>query len=124
MTEPTALTIAEARDALKAKTLSAGELTEAYISAIEAANGALNAYVAVTPDKARAMAKASDERIAKGEAGALEGIPLSIKDLFAYLWITDICIGLPPAVILALNFSPKRCASDGLGSTTARTARK
>ena len=83
MTEPTALTIAEARDALKAKTLSAGELTEAYIAAIEAANGALNAYVAVTPDKARAMAKTSDERIAKGEAGALEGIPLGIKDLFA-----------------------------------------
>ena len=54
MTEPTALTIAEARDALKAKTLSAGELTEAYIAAIETANGALNAYVAVTPDKALA----------------------------------------------------------------------
>ena len=43
----------------------------------------LNAYVAVTPDKARAMAKASDARLAKGEGGALEGIPLGIKDLFA-----------------------------------------
>lgn len=29
------------------------------------------------------MAKASDERIAKGEAGATEGIPLGMKDLFA-----------------------------------------
>src|SRR5690606_2406837 len=44
---------------------------------------ALNAYVAVTPDQAREMAKASDARIASGEAGALEGIPLGIKDLFA-----------------------------------------
>ncbi|KQT60423.1 MULTISPECIES: Asp-tRNA(Asn)/Glu-tRNA(Gln) amidotransferase subunit GatA [unclassified Aureimonas] len=83
MTDLTALTIAEARDALAAKTFSAAELTEAYIGAIDAANGALNAYVAVTPDKARAMAKASDERIAGGSAGALEGIPLGIKDLFA-----------------------------------------
>ncbi|WAJ31052.1 Asp-tRNA(Asn)/Glu-tRNA(Gln) amidotransferase subunit GatA [Antarcticirhabdus aurantiaca] len=83
MTDLTALTIAEARDALRAKTFSARELTDAYLGAIDAANGALNAYVTVTPDKARAMAETSDGRLAKGEAGALEGIPLGIKDLFA-----------------------------------------
>ncbi|KQT83414.1 Asp-tRNA(Asn)/Glu-tRNA(Gln) amidotransferase subunit GatA [Aurantimonas sp. Leaf443] len=83
MTELTALTIAEARDALKAKTFTAAELTDAYLSAIDAANDALNAYVKVTPDKARAMAAASDEKLARGEGGALEGIPLGIKDLFA-----------------------------------------
>ncbi|MBB3998735.1 Asp-tRNA(Asn)/Glu-tRNA(Gln) amidotransferase subunit GatA [Aureimonas pseudogalii] len=83
MTDLTALTIAEARDALKARTFSAGELTGAYLSAIEGANGALNAYVATTADKARAMAAASDERLTRGEAGALEGIPLGVKDLFA-----------------------------------------
>jgi hypothetical protein len=43
----------------------------------------LNAYVVETPEKAREMAKASDARLAKGEGGALEGIPLGIKDLFA-----------------------------------------
>ncbi|MCB8837096.1 Asp-tRNA(Asn)/Glu-tRNA(Gln) amidotransferase subunit GatA [Aurantimonas sp. VKM B-3413] len=83
MTDLTSLTLAEARDKLAAKETSAVELTDAYIAAIEAANGSLNAYVAVTPDKARAMAKASDERIARGEGRALEGIPLGIKDLFA-----------------------------------------
>ncbi|RCS22023.1 Asp-tRNA(Asn)/Glu-tRNA(Gln) amidotransferase subunit GatA [Phyllobacterium salinisoli] len=83
MTDLTALTISEARDQLKRKVFTATELTEAYIGAIEAANETLNAYVAVTPDKAREMAKASDARLAKGEAGALEGIPLGIKDLFA-----------------------------------------
>ncbi|WP_367714818.1 Asp-tRNA(Asn)/Glu-tRNA(Gln) amidotransferase subunit GatA [Nitratireductor sp. GISD-1A_MAKvit] len=83
MTELTKLTIAEARDKLVAKAFTATELTEAYLSAIDTANEKLNAYVAVTHDKARAMAKASDEKIAKGEAGALEGIPLGIKDLFA-----------------------------------------
>ena len=83
MTDLTSLTIAQAREKLKAKDISAAELTESYLSAIEAANPLLNAYVAVTPDKARAMAKASDERLAKGETRALEGIPLGIKDLFA-----------------------------------------
>ncbi len=83
MSELISLTIAEAREKLRSKQFSAVELTDAYLSAIDAANGALNAYVTVTPDKAREMAKASDERIASGKAGALEGIPLGIKDLFA-----------------------------------------
>lgn len=83
MTDITALTIAEARDKLKAKEFTATELTNAYLGAIDAANDALNAYVSVTHDKARTMAKASDERLAKGEAGNLEGIPLGVKDLFA-----------------------------------------
>ena len=83
MTDLTRLTIAEAREKLSAKEIKAVELTDAYLSAIEAANPAINAYVAVTPEKAREMAKASDARIADGKAGALEGIPLGIKDLFA-----------------------------------------
>ena len=83
MTDLTRLTIAEAREKLSAKEIKAAELTDAYLSAIEAANPAINAYIAVTPDKAREMAKASDDRIAAGKAGSLEGIPLGIKDLFA-----------------------------------------
>ncbi len=83
MTNLTSLTIAEARDALVKRTITATEITEAYLSAIEAYNGEFNAYVAVTADKARTMAKASDARLASGKAGALEGIPLGIKDLYA-----------------------------------------
>ena len=83
MTELTKLTIAEARAKLTAKEISAVELTDAYLAAIEAVNPVINAYVTVTPEKAREMAKASDARIAAGKAGALEGIPLGIKDLFA-----------------------------------------
>ncbi|MDO9415882.1 Asp-tRNA(Asn)/Glu-tRNA(Gln) amidotransferase subunit GatA [Pararhizobium sp.] len=82
MTDLTSLTIAEARTKLLAREFTAVELTSAYVAAIDAANGALNAYVAVTSDKALDMAKASDARIAAGTAGALEGIPLGIKDLF------------------------------------------
>ena len=83
MTELTRLTIAEAREKLRGKEITASELTEAYVSAIEQANPTFNAYIATTPEKAREMAKASDARLAKGEGGALEGIPLGIKDLFA-----------------------------------------
>jgi aspartyl-tRNA(Asn)/glutamyl-tRNA(Gln) amidotransferase subunit A len=83
MTELTKLTLTEARDGLAARDFSARELTDAYLGEIAAGNQALNAYVAVTEDKAREMAEASDARIAKGEGGALEGIPLGIKDLFA-----------------------------------------
>jgi aspartyl-tRNA(Asn)/glutamyl-tRNA(Gln) amidotransferase subunit A len=82
MTSLTSLTIAEASARLKARDISAIELTDAYILAIEKAR-VLNAYIVETPEQARAMAKASDLRLAKGEGGLLEGIPLGIKDLFA-----------------------------------------
>src|SRR6185312_16870340 len=83
MSDLTRLTISEARAKLRSKEIKAGELTDAYLDAIDAANGTLNAYVAVTHDRARDMAKASDEKLARGEGGALEGISLGIKDLFA-----------------------------------------
>jgi aspartyl-tRNA(Asn)/glutamyl-tRNA(Gln) amidotransferase subunit A len=78
----TSLTIAEARAKLKAREFSAVELTTAYLAEMEKAR-VLNAYVAETPGDAHAMATASDQRLARGEGGALEGIPLGIKDLFA-----------------------------------------
>jgi aspartyl-tRNA(Asn)/glutamyl-tRNA(Gln) amidotransferase subunit A len=81
MSELTALTIAAARDGLKQKKFSAAELADAHLAAMEKARS-LNAYVLETPERAQAMAKASDARIAKGDAGPLEGVPLAIKDLF------------------------------------------
>ncbi len=83
MSELTKKTIAEARAGLRSRDFSAVELTQSYLAAIDAANPTLNAYVAVTPERARAMATASDERLGRGTGGALEGIPLGIKDLFA-----------------------------------------
>jgi aspartyl-tRNA(Asn)/glutamyl-tRNA(Gln) amidotransferase subunit A len=81
MTELCALTFAEARKALAAKDFSAVELTQAYLDAMTAAR-ALNAYVLETPEIALARARASDERIGRGEAGPLEGLPLGVKDLY------------------------------------------
>ena len=81
MSDLTRLTLTEARDLIKARKVSSLELTDAFLSAMEKGRK-LNAYVLETPEKARAMAAASDARVAKGEAGALEGVPLGIKDLF------------------------------------------
>ncbi|WP_409361972.1 Asp-tRNA(Asn)/Glu-tRNA(Gln) amidotransferase subunit GatA [Bartonella heixiaziensis] len=83
MTDLTTLTIAQARDALTKGDFKASELTEAYLKAIELANPILNAYVAITAEKAIKMAALSESRLAKGQGGSLEGIPLGIKDLFA-----------------------------------------
>jgi len=77
----TDLTIAEARDALAARKISAVELADAHIKAVERIRP-LNAFITETLDLARDRAKQSDQRLAEGKAGALEGIPLAIKDLF------------------------------------------
>jgi aspartyl-tRNA(Asn)/glutamyl-tRNA(Gln) amidotransferase subunit A len=79
--DPNELTLAEARDALKAKRLSARELTQAHLDAMAKAR-VLNAYLLETPDRALAAAGAADDRIASGAARPLEGLPLGIKDLF------------------------------------------
>jgi len=81
MSDLTRLTLKDALAGLKARQFSAVEVATAHIAAIEAAR-ALNAYVAETPDKALAMAEASDARLARGEGGPLEGAALGIKDLF------------------------------------------
>jgi len=82
MTDLTSLTLAEAREGLKARSFTALELTDAHIVAIEQAR-ALNAFVLETAEEARMMAKAADIRLGQGDAGPLAGIPLGIKDLFA-----------------------------------------
>ncbi|HET7083554.1 MAG TPA: Asp-tRNA(Asn)/Glu-tRNA(Gln) amidotransferase subunit GatA [Rhizomicrobium sp.] len=75
------MSLAEARDAIRAKKISSKELTGAFVKAIEGARP-LNAFITEAGEKAMLMADASDRRIAEGKMGALEGLPLAIKDLF------------------------------------------
>ncbi len=81
MSDLTRLTVGEAKKGLDKKAFSAEELTRAYLKKMEE-NRRLNAFVEEVPEKALAQARAADEKYARGEAGALEGIPLGIKDLF------------------------------------------
>ena len=81
MTDLNKLSIAEARDALAKGDVTSVELTDACLTAIEG-GGALNAFVHKTPEMARDMARAADTRLKAGDATALTGIPLGIKDVF------------------------------------------
>lgn len=75
------LSLLEARSGLKSKKFSAVELTQAHVDAMEKHKN-LNAYVLSTPDIALAQAKESDKKIAAGNAGKIEGLPIAVKDLF------------------------------------------
>ena len=81
MASLTSLTLKGALDGLASGAFSAVELTQAHVEAVEAARP-LNAFVLETPEKALEMARASDYRRARGEAGRLDCAPLGIKDLF------------------------------------------
>ncbi|NHO33483.1 Asp-tRNA(Asn)/Glu-tRNA(Gln) amidotransferase subunit GatA [Acetobacter sp. LMG 1636] len=78
----TDLTIAQAVEGLRKRDFSATELTKAHTGAISQLNGRLNAYITVTADKAEAAAAEADKALVAGDAPALTGIPLGIKDLF------------------------------------------
>ncbi|WP_445810418.1 Asp-tRNA(Asn)/Glu-tRNA(Gln) amidotransferase subunit GatA [Yoonia sp.] len=81
MSDLTKLTIAAARDAMRKGDVTSAEITQACLTAIEGAD-ALGAFVHKTPDIALAQAQAADARIKAGDAPAMCGIPLGIKDLF------------------------------------------
>jgi aspartyl-tRNA(Asn)/glutamyl-tRNA(Gln) amidotransferase subunit A len=82
MSQLTTLTLAEARDFLRMRELSAVELTKAHVAAVKEAR-ALNAFVLETPEQAHEMAARADAALAKGEGGPLAGVPLGVKDMFA-----------------------------------------
>ena len=81
MSDLNALTLADARDALRKGDVTSVELTQGCLSAIEGAS-ALNAFVHHTPELAMERAAAADVRIKAGDAPAMCGLPIGIKDLF------------------------------------------
>jgi len=81
VSELTDLTVAEIRDKLAARQVSARELAEAHLAAMEAAR-TLNCFVTETPERALAMADTADARLKAGEATPMTGIPVAVKDLF------------------------------------------
>jgi aspartyl-tRNA(Asn)/glutamyl-tRNA(Gln) amidotransferase subunit A len=81
MSELMKLKLAEARDALRSGKITAVELTDASLAAIDSSKP-LNAFVHDTSEIARAQAIAADERLQAGEAPDMCGLPIGIKDLF------------------------------------------
>jgi aspartyl-tRNA(Asn)/glutamyl-tRNA(Gln) amidotransferase subunit A len=75
-------TVSELAAALTAKKVSSVELTKLFLDRIAATQQTLNAFITVDPDASLAQARAADQRIARGESGPLNGIPLAHKDIF------------------------------------------
>ena len=75
-------TTKELTAALAAKKISALELTDHFITRIEALDGKLNAVVVRCFEQARAAAKAADAALARGENRPLLGVPIVIKESF------------------------------------------
>jgi len=81
MSDLNKMTLADARNNLRAGEITSVELTEACLSEIEG-SGTLNAFVHNTPEIAMDQAQAADARIAAGDAPSMCGLPIGIKDLF------------------------------------------
>ncbi len=76
------MSIDELARRIRARELTSVEATEAMLRRIDALDPALRAYARVTPELARAQARAADARLARGEpAGPLHGVPIAVKDL-------------------------------------------
>ena len=95
------LTIAEAQAKLRKREISSRELTRACLDRVAAVEPKLNAFITVTDSEAMAQAEAADARLARGDAPALCGIPLGIKDIYATRGVKTTCA----SKILA-NFVP------------------
>ena len=81
--------LTELGSGLAQKKFSSVELTKAFLSRIDALNGKLNAFITLDAEKSLAQARAADERIARGKAQPLTGIPIAHKDIFvARDWLT------------------------------------
>jgi aspartyl-tRNA(Asn)/glutamyl-tRNA(Gln) amidotransferase subunit A len=84
-------TIVEARKLLDAKEISSVELTRAYLDRIDAVDGKVQALMTVTGDMALEQAKDADTAIARGEAAALTGVPVILKDVLCTKGVRTTC---------------------------------
>jgi len=85
------LTISEAAIRLRRRDISAVELTRACLERIRGIDSRLNAFITVTEKEALAQAEAADRRLQAGNAPALCGIPLAIKDIYCTAGVRTTC---------------------------------
>ena len=76
---------------LRARRVSATELTRHFLDRIGRFDKSLNAFITVTSEQALAQAADADRRFAKGEAAPLAGLPLAHKDIFCTAGVKTSC---------------------------------
>jgi aspartyl-tRNA(Asn)/glutamyl-tRNA(Gln) amidotransferase subunit A len=81
-------------EGLKAKQFSSRELTRHFLHRIDTLDPQLNSCITVTAERALRQADAADARIARGQGGALTGIPLLQKDIFCTEGVRTSCASL------------------------------
>lgn len=87
----TYLTIAQATSLLARRQVSSLELTRAALERIEKLDGRIGAFLRLTPDVALLQAQQADERLARGRAGPLTGVPMALKDIMSTRGIPTTC---------------------------------
>jgi len=88
--QPHELTLSALADALRARRLSSVEVTRHFLGRVRE-HEVLNAFVTVDEERALRQAAAADERIARGDAGPLTGVPVAQKDIFCVRGVATTC---------------------------------
>jgi len=138
MTTAANWTIAGVRSALEAKKISTREMTKEFYAQIDRRNPVLNAFLALSPDRAYAQADRVDVAIARHEAlPPLAGVPIAIKDVISTQGVRTTCGSkilqsyLPPYDATAIErleaagailLGKTNCDEFAMGSSTENSA--
>ena len=85
------LTVQQARELLDRRDVSSVELTQAALERIDEVEDLVRAFVTVTEDLALRQARGADERIARGDAAPLTGVPMQLKDNMTTRGVATTC---------------------------------
>ncbi len=85
------LSLSVLSEKLRRREISATELTEAVLNHIERTEPQIGAFITLTPELARQMAREADARLASGEWNPLLGIPIAIKDNISTRGVRTTC---------------------------------
>ena len=85
------LTISQCQQLLEQRQVSALELTQVYLKAIERLELLVRSFITLTPELALERARVADVRLANGAGGPLTGVPMQIKDVLSTRGVPTTC---------------------------------
>ncbi|GAC1467649.1 MAG: Asp-tRNA(Asn)/Glu-tRNA(Gln) amidotransferase subunit GatA [Chloroflexota bacterium] len=85
------LTVSQARDLLDRRQVSSVELTRDALLRVEREDSEIHAFLLLASDLAMDQARAADKRLRRGDASALLGIPMAVKDILSVEGVRTTC---------------------------------